>query len=47
VDIFYQNKLNGVKLTLKSDISDLNEELFPFLEIFCKAFPKMGIKSIK
>lgn len=47
VKVFYDKRLNGVKVTLKSDISDLNEELFPFLQLFCKSFPQMGTKLMK
>jgi hypothetical protein len=34
------------KLTFKFDVTDIGEDDIPLLALFCKAFPKMGYKTV-
>ncbi len=47
VKVYCQSRLSGVGVMLKSDVSDLSEDSLPFVQLFCKAFSKMGTKAIK
>ena len=43
----FNERTFGNKFVFKFDLTDLGDEDIPILALFCKAFPRMGYKTMK